>query len=406
MRKILINIINLGFLILLISSCNQDAETPKIEDEPTKKEGEVPTLHGLEMVQVTNSSAILNGKVENDGGFSVLERGVCFMEGEGTPTLEDLYMEASSVKGSGEFSASLNELSDGIKYSARAYAVNKIGVGYGERINFETLKANKPEVGTGINYISAAHSVHLRVRLNSDGGFPITKKGVCLDDEPSPSVEDKVIEKGTGLNNFLAEIKGLDPEKKYYIRAFAENEKGIGYGNTLEVTTRKKGNITFTLHEESNPSAELQENYDRIQEAFEKAVDYYNSYTSIEKHINVYYNPGVPTADGNINGTIRVGSNASYQKTGTAMHEIAHVVGVGTHWKWGQLIQNGVFVGNRANKILQILTGDENANVKGDGAHFWPYGINGAHEDSGDAKLYTWHALILQGMKDDGLPSH
>ncbi|MDN3668492.1 hypothetical protein QWY93_04015 [Echinicola jeungdonensis] len=398
-------IINISLLVLLILSCNQEVDPPKIEEEPSNNEGEVPTLQGLEMVQVTNSSAIFDSKVENDGGYAVLERGVCFMEGDGVPTLENHYIEASSVKGSGEFSASLNALNDGIKYSARAYAVNEIGVGYGEKLKFETPAADKPEVETGVKYISAAHSIHLRVALNNDGGFPITEKGVCWDLEPSPSIDEEVIEMGNGMNSFLAEIKGLDPEKKYYLRAYAKNEKGVSYGNTLEVTTRKKGNITFTLHEDPNPSTELQENYDRIKEAFKKAVEYYNSYTSIEKHINVYYNPGVPTADGNINGTIRIGSNVSYQRTGTAMHEIAHVVGVGTHWKWGELIQGGTYVGPRANEIIQILSGDNNSILRGDGTHFWPYGINGAHEDSGSPELYIWHALIMQGMKDDGLPS-
>ncbi|WP_153825482.1 hypothetical protein [Niastella caeni] len=43
--------------------------------------------------------------------------------------------------------------------------------------------------------------------------------------------------------------------------------------------------------------------------------------------------------------------------------------------------------------------------LKGDNLHFWPYGINGAHEDNGQEMLYITNVLIMQGMKKDGLPS-
>ncbi len=82
-----------------------------------------------------------------------------------------------------------------------------------------------------------------------------------------------------------------------------------------------------------------------------------------------------------------------------------HTVGVGQHWRWGELISGGDYQGERANTILQVMTLDSTEIIHGDDLHFWPYGINGAHEDTGEEMLYITHALIMQGMKEDGLPS-
>ena len=34
----------------------------------------------------------------------------------------------------------------------------------------------------------------------------------------------------------------------------------------------------------------------------------------------------------------------------------------------------------------------------------WPYGINGAHEDTGSEVLYIGNGLITQALGEDGLP--
>ena len=88
------------------------------------------------------------------------------------------------------------------------------------------------------------------------------------------------------------------------------------------------------------------------------------------------------------------------------MHEMAHTVGVGQHWKWNDLIESGVYQGVEANAILQMMTNNNTATIRGDEIHFWPYGINGAHEDNGNDMTYIIHALLIQGMKKDGLPSN
>lgn len=71
-----------------------------------------------------------------------------------------------------------------------------------------------------------------------------------------------------------------------------------------------------------------------ITNAISAAVGMFNTWSDYSTSINVYYNSGVPTADGNINGTIRFGAGGQYHSANVAFHEILHVLGAGTHWAW------------------------------------------------------------------------
>ncbi len=162
------------------------------------------------------------------------------------------------------------------------------------------------------------------------------------------------------------------------------------------------GNVTYTLIKAANPTADQLDAYAKITEAMDSAIKYYNENTTIKKSINVYYEPSVSTADGNINGTIRFGSNRSYMVTATAMHEIAHTVGVGTSSKWKTLIVNGVYQGSNATAELGKITGKSDSVLKGDTQHFWPYGLNYASEVKSEADLIN-HCRIVEAMKKDGM---
>ena len=69
--------------------------------------------------------------------------------------------------------------------------------------------------------------------------------------------------------------------------------------------------ITWSLVRASNPTADQRSAYDLITKAMNAAVARYNNLSDLGKTLTVRYEPGVPTADGNINGTIRFGSNRS-----------------------------------------------------------------------------------------------
>lgn len=162
-----------------------------------------------------------------------------------------------------------------------------------------------------------------------------------------------------------------------------------------------KPNVTYTLHKAENPTENQLEMYDLIDEAMKKSCSYYNQYTKIVKHLNVYYNPEVPTADGNSNGNIRFGAKSSMNYI-TAMHETAHTIGVGTSKSWSTLLQDGVYLGSHANEVYQNIVNDKTVKINGDKHHFWPFGLNYTKEVKSENDLIN-HCKIVEAMLLDGL---
>lgn len=240
-------------------------------------------------------------------------------------------------------------------------------------------------------------------------GKNIVQEGFCYSDtNPLPSIEDSVTYDNTWTHNgTIYRIEGLKPTTIYYIRAYAINDKGeVGYSPVQKICTLKESNATFTYN---NGGSEAENK--RIYDATEEAIRYYHKATNFKDYdVNVTYNAGVPTADCSYGGTIRVGSNASYQATGTLLHEMNHGVGVGQHSRWmnDANLRSGTTTGNwlgvRANKVVQFFDNNETAVMKGDNQHMWPYGINGAHEDTHSEILYTANVMITQALAEDGLP--
>ncbi len=138
---------------------------------------------------------------------------------------------------------------------------------------------------------------------------------------------------------------------------------------------------------------------ERIIRAMNEAVLIYNLFSSFDKEIRVTYNPNVPTADGNFNGHIRFGGSIS---TRTALHEISHVLGVGTTREWRRGIEGGVWQGERGQAVVRAFNGPE-AVLRGDRQHLWPYGLNFDREGT-DMMTFIRHVMVVEAVcRDMGL---
>jgi hypothetical protein len=161
----------------------------------------------------------------------------------------------------------------------------------------------------------------------------------------------------------------------------------------------KAASIGWTLQRASNPTQDQLTAYDLITKAMNAAVARYNNLSDLGKSITVRYDPSVPTADGNINGTIRFG-NRSYMNERTALHEIAHTIGVGTSSGWSRLAGSGTWTGAQATALVRQFDGSS-AKLSTGGGHFWPYGLNYDNEFSNTAA--DRHVQIVAAMVRDGL---
>ncbi|MET9827894.1 hypothetical protein ABZ078_00985 [Streptomyces sp. NPDC006385] len=162
----------------------------------------------------------------------------------------------------------------------------------------------------------------------------------------------------------------------------------------------KAASITWTLERASNPTQDQRTAYDLITRAMNAAVARYNNLSDLGKSITVRYVPGVPTADANMNGTIRFGSNRSYMNERTALHEISHTVGVGLSAGWSRLGGSGTWTGAQATALVKQYDGP-GAKISTGGQHFWPYGLNYDNEFSNTAA--DRHVRIVAAMVRDGM---
>lgn len=86
----------------------------------------------------------------------------------------------------------------------------------------------------------------------SNGGDAVTESGVCWSINENPTIEDNLTKDGADSGLFSSSISGLTSNTKYYVRAYATNSEGTGYGNSVSFTT--KGVPTLTTNEVSGIS--------------------------------------------------------------------------------------------------------------------------------------------------------
>ncbi len=73
--------------------------------------------------------------------------------------------------------------------------------------------------------------------VTSDGGAPITERGVCWNTTGNPTIADNKTSDTIGVGSFISEIAGLKSNTTYYVRAYATNAVGTAYGEEVSFKT-------------------------------------------------------------------------------------------------------------------------------------------------------------------------
>jgi uncharacterized protein (TIGR02145 family) len=96
---------------------------------------------------------------------------------------------------------------------------------------------------TAVTYITQTTSISGGI-ITSDEGSMITIRGVCWSTSQNPTITDNKTTDGTGLGDFTSGLIGLVPGTTYYVRAYATNSGGTGYGNSISFTTEPSSSFT------------------------------------------------------------------------------------------------------------------------------------------------------------------
>jgi hypothetical protein len=199
-----------------------------------------PTVTTNAVINITQTNATCGGNVTSDGGATVTSRGVCWSTSP-NPTTSGSH--TSDGGGTGTFISNLTGLTQNSYYYVRAYAINNIGTAYGNEVTFITL-SNPPVLPAvltnGVTNITQTNATS-GGNVTSDGGSEVTHKGVCWSTSPNPTTADNHTDDGSGTGTFISNLTGLTANTQYYVRAYATNNVGTGYGDELNFITLPVG---------------------------------------------------------------------------------------------------------------------------------------------------------------------
>ena len=192
----------------------------------------MPTVTTTPISNIAISTATGGGNVASDGGTTVTASGVCWSVST-NPTIAGSH--TSDGSGTGVFVSSLTGLTGNTLYYVRAYAINIVGISYGNELTFTTL--SMPTVTTSAVTNIAQTTATGGGNVTSAGGGVVTERGVCWGTSVNPGITGSHTTDGSGTGGFVSNLTGLTANTIYYIRAYATSSAGTAYGNELSFTT-------------------------------------------------------------------------------------------------------------------------------------------------------------------------
>ena len=203
-----------------------------------------PKLATSQVLNVKSDSATVVGFVVASGdGFS--ERGVCYSTQTG-PTISDSKVVFSDQVTKATFNVKLSGLAYATVYYARAYAINANGTIYGEEVTFTTLPV-VPTLTTAAITAITGNSAAGGGNVTVGGGADVTVRGICFGKNHNPTVSDSKTANGTGTGAFVSALASLKGNTVYYVRAYATNSAGTGYGPEVTFTTHVDLPVVTTI---------------------------------------------------------------------------------------------------------------------------------------------------------------
>ncbi len=98
-------------------------------------------------------------------------------------------------------------------------------------------KENVPTLTTAAITNITGNSATCGGTIIDEGLGNIIARGVCWSLKATPTLADSKTNDGAGAGTFISHISGLDSDSTYYVRAYATNSAGTGYGMALSFTT-------------------------------------------------------------------------------------------------------------------------------------------------------------------------
>ncbi|MCW5907390.1 MAG: hypothetical protein KIS94_06000 [Chitinophagales bacterium] len=196
---------------------------------------------------ISSNLAGSGGTITSNGGSAITAKGVVW-DVNPNPTLANSFTNDGS--GSANYNSTLTGLTPTTLYYVRAYATNAVGTTYGNQVSFTTTALvfpgpSVPTVATASSALSGTTTASSGGYVSDDGGSTVTARGVCWSTSPNPTLSNSYSTDGSGLGYFSSTATGLSGcNTVYYIRAYATNSTGTGYGAQNTVSTGSTPTVT------------------------------------------------------------------------------------------------------------------------------------------------------------------
>ncbi len=220
-------------MYLVIYGCEKEVES-----------NEKPVVSTFEVTRITGHEAYCGGQITDPGNVDVIDRGVVWSTVK-NPTVEVNEGVENQVIGAWVFFVTMTNLAEGTTYYLRAYATNSEGTSYGDEKIFSTIDLYVPILTTTPAADVAYTAVQSGGNITDNGKLEITARGIVWDTIQNPTIEKNngktTNENGTG--EFTSNVWDLADGTTYYLRAYATNSEGTGYGEEISFKTKTFGKI-------------------------------------------------------------------------------------------------------------------------------------------------------------------
>ena len=207
------------------------------KDKKDEKQITLPQLTTATITNLSHNTATSGGAITGDGGAAITASGICWSKTNNTPTLAD--SKSAGTSASGSFTSVMGNLEENTTYYVRAYATNSLGTGYGSVVTFTTtVELKLPQLTTAAITNLAYNAATSGGTITGDGGAAITTSGICWSKtNNTPTVADSKEASPTASGSFTSVMTNLEENTTYYVRAFATNSVGTGYGAVVTFIT-------------------------------------------------------------------------------------------------------------------------------------------------------------------------
>jgi uncharacterized protein (TIGR02145 family) len=205
---------------------------------------EVPVVITSSVTDIEGTTAICGGEITDDGGETVITRGVCWSTNI-KPTITN--NKTSDGTGAGSFSSTIINLSPATSYYVRAYATSSSGTGYGATMSFNTLGESPVALTQSTtNLLTSSVTLNGLVSANYLSTTVVFEYGTSTEYGLTIDASPNVIT-GNTITTVIANLSGLAKAGTYHYRVKAKNSLGVTYGNDMTFEIYKivdiEGNI-------------------------------------------------------------------------------------------------------------------------------------------------------------------